>query len=71
METMTKQDTLSIKQWADNKDKELREKIDFYISEGLTKEKAVEISLKSSSLGKGYHAQIRHDYNINPFINLT
>ena len=60
-------DKLSIKEWSTRKDKELRSEIDYYIKEGLPKQKAVDMALNASCLGKGYHAQIRHDYGINPF----
>ena len=48
--------------WAEKKDKELRNTITQYISEGIDKKTAVETVLKSSTLGAGYNAQIRHDF---------
>ena len=48
--------------WTEKKDKELRNTITQYISEGIDKKTAVETVLKSSTLGAGYNAQIRHDF---------
>ena len=58
---MTK-DTLNIKEWAKSKDKELRSDIDYYISQGIDKKTAVDMVLKSSTIGAGYASQIRYDY---------
>ena len=55
-------DKLSIKEWADKKDQELRKTIKSYIANGIEARQAVEIVLKSSTLGVGYNAQIRHDF---------
>ena len=55
-------DKLSIKEWAETKDKELRETINQYITNGINKKEAVELVLKGSTLGAGYNAQIRWDY---------
>ena len=53
---------LNIKEWADKKDKELRETINQYIANGINKKEAIEIVLKGSTLGAGYNGQIRYDF---------
>ena len=53
-------DKLNIKEWADKKDKELRETIIWYVSQGMKKQEAINMVLRTSTLGAGYNAQIRH-----------
>ena len=53
---------MDIKTWAKQKDVELRERIKYFIAEGIDKKKAVEMVLTGSVLGQGYHAQIRYDF---------
>ena len=53
--------------WAETKDKELRQDIDLYISQGIDKKTAFNMVIKGSTLGAGYIAQIRHDYEIGMF----
>ena len=60
-------DKLNIKTWAENQDKEIRKQIDYYISQGIEKKTAFKMATESSTLGAGYKAQIRHDYNIGMF----
>ena len=55
-------DKLNIKEWADKKDKELRETIIWYVSQGMKKQEAINMVLRTSTLGAGYNAQIRHDF---------
>ena len=55
-------DTLSIKQWAEDTANEHRNSIQFYIREGITKDKALKMVLKDSCLGAGYKAQIEYEF---------
>lgn len=55
-------DTLNIKDWAKQKDAEIRTTIQYYINEGIDKRTAVDMALEGSTLGQGYHAQIRYDF---------
>ena len=55
-------DKLNIKEWAEKKDKELRETIIWYVSQGMERQEAINKVLSSSTLGEGYNAQIRHDF---------
>ena len=55
-------DTLNIKQWAENTVNEYRNDIKYYISEGIPKDKALEMVLKDSCLGAGYKAQIEYEF---------
>jgi len=51
-----------IKEWADERSKEMRKEIDFYIDKGIEKSKAVEMVLSESTIGAGYNGQIRYEY---------
>ena len=53
---------LNIKEWAKEAAQEHRNTINFYIREGIEKNKAVEMVLSSSTLGSGIKAQIRYEY---------
>ena len=53
--------------WAEAEDKKLRQTIDTYISQGIDKKTAFNMATKGSTLGEGYIAQIRHDYEIGMF----
>ena len=58
---MTK-DYLNIKEWAAKQCQEHIKDIRHYISEGIPKEKAIEMVLESSVIGSGYKAQIRYEF---------
>ena len=55
-------DRLNIKEWAFNKANEHRKTIKYYISEGIEKNKAIEMVLKNSTLGAGILSQIRYEF---------
>ena len=55
------------KEWADKKDKELREDIEHFIEKGVDKVKAFHLVTDGSLLGKGYITQMRHDYQLSIF----
>lgn len=53
---------MNIQQWAIDKYKEHKNEINYYIKEGIEKDKAVEMVLENSVIGAGYKAQIRYDF---------
>ena len=55
-------DTLDVKHWAEDTANEARNTIKFYIKEGISKDKALEMVLKDSCLGAGYKAQIEYEF---------
>ena len=58
-------DTLNIKEWADNKYKEQVEIVKHYIENGMSSAEAVKTVLVGSTLGAGYKAQLRRDFNLS------
>ena len=67
---MNKTDYLDIKEWAKEEDKKHRDTILYYIKEGISVKNAVDMVLETSTLGAGYKAQIKHDFNYPIFGNL-
>ena len=61
METK-RQDSLNIKQWANEQADIMRATIREYITAGIDRKKAVEMVLTGSTLGAGYAAQIRYEF---------
>jgi len=61
---------MNIKEWAKKMDKKMRRDIDYFISQGIDKTEAVRMVFKGSTIGEGYKAQIRHDYEISIFEKL-
>ena len=55
-------DYLNIKEWASKQCEKHRKDINYYISQGIEKKKAVEMVLEKSIIGSGYKAQIRYEY---------
>ena len=55
-------DKLSIKEWADKKAEEHRERIKYFIKEGIDKKQAVKMVLDESTLGQGYKGQIKYEF---------
>lgn len=53
-------DYMNIKEWASKQYEQHTKDIEYYISEGIEKEKAVEMVLEGSTIGSGYKAQIRY-----------
>ena len=62
-----KQDTLSIKDWADKKASEYINTIKAYVADGWTLKDAFNAVMKASTLGSGYRAQIRHELGMGMF----
>ena len=62
-----KTDTLNIKEWADNKFKENKKDIELYIINGLSPKNAYHVIMDSSTLGAGYKAQMRREFNLSIF----
>ena len=62
-----KQDTMNIKEWADNKFKEHKKDIEMYIINGLSPKNAFHLIMDSSTLGAGYRAQMKRDFNLSIF----
>lgn len=60
--TLEKKDYMNIKEWASKQCEQHRKDIEYYISEGIEKEKAIEMVLENSVIGSGYKAQIRYDF---------
>ncbi len=58
-------DTLNIKEWADKTFLEYKKDIEGYIKEGIKPIKAFHIVMDSSTLGAGYRAQMRKEFNLS------
>ena len=58
---------MNIKKWADDKYNECKETINEYIKDGMDKVVAVKIILSGSTLGAGYKAQLRRDFDLSMF----
>lgn len=59
---LEKKDYLNVKDWAQKQCDRHREDINYYISQGVERKKAVEMVLEDSIIGSGYKAQIRSEY---------
>lgn len=62
-----KQNTLNIKEWADNKFKEHLKTIKEYILDGWTPKDAFHNVMDVSMLGQGYKAQMRRELGLSIF----
>jgi hypothetical protein len=51
----------TIQEWAEKRVTEIVASIKFYIDNGIEREAALEMALAGSTLGSGYHAQIRYE----------
>jgi hypothetical protein len=51
----------TIKEMVTRRKQEMLEEIQFYISQGIDKDKATEMTLKETCLGAGVKAQIRYE----------
>lgn len=63
----TTNDKISFKQVADDKFAQYKKDIEFYISEGISKEKAFNLVMDKSTLGQGYRAQMKKEFDISIF----
>jgi len=64
---MDGKNTLSVKEWADKRFEEYKQDIQFQINEGVDRVIAFHMVMDSSTLGAGYKAQMRREFELGIF----